>query len=202
VIDTAGAGDVFIDIGKNNRVPLGITFEVYDDEKALRPDKETGLMPRGKATLQVSRPSATTSTCKVIRAVPGRPIVKGDVVANAIFDPNFKYKFLIHGIFDVDGDGKATEAEADYLRNLVVDWGGTVVRGEELPGDLDFLVLGEEPPLPPPLRPNSTELEQRVFIDRKAAREKYLQLREQATQAQIPLLNSNRFLILIGHVVR
>jgi hypothetical protein len=53
-----------------------------------------------------------------------------------------------------------------------------------------------------PLRPDASDVEQRVFIDRKTARVKYQQLRDQAIQAQIPLLNANRFLILLGYPAR
>jgi hypothetical protein len=182
---------------------MGMTFEVYDDVEALRQvDQFTGALPRGKASLEVIKVGETTSTCKIVRAVPGRPVVRDDVIANAVYDPNYKFKFLIHGKFDVNGDGVPTEVEADYLRGRVEEWGGVVVRGEELPGDLDFLVLGDEPPFPGPLRADPTPHETKIWIEKRTAYETYNRLKDHARDAQIPWLNANRFFILTGHTAR
>ncbi len=203
VIDASGASDqVFIDRGRQHRIVLGMTFEVYDDAAMIRPSEETGELPRGKASLQVVRVGDTTSTAKIIRSVPGRPVVRNDVIANAVYDPNYQFKFYVHGLFDIDGDGRATEAERDYIENLIVDWGGTVVHGDTLPGDLDFLVLGEQPREPAPLRQGASDREMRDWLERRRALERYEQLFRQAREAQIPVLNANRFFILIGHTQR
>ena len=204
IVDTVGGSDeVYIDRGKKDRIVLGITFEVYDDESALQQiDRLTGEMPRGKASLQVIQVRETTSKCMITRAIPGRPVVRTDVIANAVYDPNYEFKFMVHGKFDVDGDGKPSEAEAEYLRSLIVNWGGAVVQGELLPGDLDFLVLGMEPPLPPDLRPNATEFQIDDWVRKRRAHERYHDLFHQASEAQIPVLNANRFFILIGYTER
>ena len=204
IIETAGSRDqVFIDLGREDRISLGMTFEVYDDAAALQQvDQLTGDLPRGKASLEVIKVGQTTSTCKITRAIRGRPVVRQDVIANAVYDPDYTFKFLVHGKFDVDGDGRPTEAEADYLRSVIIDWGGAVVSAEELPGDLDFLVLGVEPPkpLPPPTSVTATGL--KIWQDKRLAYEKYQDLFRQAREAQIPVMNANRFFILIGHTDR
>lgn len=202
VIDASGASDqVFIDRGRQHRIVLGMTFEVYDDAASIRPNPQ-GELPRGKASLQVIRVGDTTSTAKVIRSVPGRPVVRGDVIANAVYDPNYQFKFLVHGLFDLDGDGRATEAERQYIENMIVQWGGIVVHGDELPGDLDFLVLGEHPREPAPLREDASQREMQDWLRRRAELERYEQLFRQAREAQIPVLNANRFFVLIGHTQR
>lgn len=203
VIDASGGSDqVFIDRGRQHRIVLGMTFEVYDDAASIRPNPDTGELPRGKASLQVVRVGDTTSTAKIIRSVPGRPVVRDDVIANAVYDPNYQFKFYVHGVFDIDGDGRATAAEREYIENMIVNWGGTVVHGDTLPGDLDFLVLGEQPREPSPLRSGATDRETRDWIERRQAVERYDQLFRQAREAQIPVLNANRFFILIGHTQR
>jgi hypothetical protein len=204
VIDSADGDDrVFIDRGRAHHIVLGMTFEVYDDEAALQQvDRLTGQLPRGKASLQVIKVGQTTSTCKIVRSVPGRPVVRDDVVANAVYDPRYQFKFLVHGKFDVDGDGRPTEAEAEYLRSLVLEWGGQIVTGDELPGDLDFLVLGEEPPLPLSPRLDAPQHDIDLYLRRRKAYDTYNQLKKQATDAQIPVLNSNRFFILTGYIAR
>ena len=204
VLEAAGSADqIFIDRGRDHHVVLGMSFEVYSDEAALQQfDPITGAQPRGKASVRVIKVGETTSTCKIVRSVPGRPVVRNDVIANAVYDPSYEFKFLIHGKFDVDGDGKPTEAEAEYLRSLVLDWGGQVITGTELPGDLDFLVLGDEPPTPSPLRDNAPVHEVEIWLRKKEAFETYRDLREKAAAAQIPWLNANRFFILTGYTVR
>ena len=203
VLDTTGGDEVYINRGKEDRMVLGMTFEVYDDEAALQDvDRLTGAMPRGKASLQVIQVRATTSKCKITRSIPGRPVVRHNVIANAVYDPDYIFKFLVHGKFDVDNDGRPTETEADFLRSLIVNWGGEVVSGEQLPGDLDFLVLGEEPREPMPPRPDATEFELDSWVQKRRSHERYHALFRQASEAQIPVLNSNRFFILIGYTDR
>lgn len=201
VIDTS-TDQVFLDRGRQHRIVLGMTFEVYDDAASIRPNPETGQLPRGKASLQVIRVGDTTSTAKIIRSVPGRPVVRDDVIANAVYDPNYQFKFLVHGQFDIDGDGRATEAEREYIQNMIIQWGGIVVEGDELPGDLDFLVLGEHPREPAPLRDSATPRETHDWLARRQALERYETLFRQAREAQIPVLNANRFFVLIGHTQR
>ena len=174
-----------------------MTFEVYSNAEALRPNA-AGDIPRGKASLQVVQVGDQTSKCKITRSNPGQPVVSEDVIANAVYDPTYEFKFLVHGKFDVDNDGRPSESEADYLRQLVIDWGGVVISGEELPGNLDFLVLGEEPPMPGLLAPNATEDQIARWVEKRRAHETYRRLFRQATEAQIPVLNANRFFILTG----
>lgn len=201
IVDVPGSNDeVYIDRGKKNRVVLGMTFEVYSEIASIRLNPQTGEIPRGKASLQVIKVGDATSTCKVIRSTPGQPVVRGDYIANAVYDPNYQFKFLVHGKFDVDGDGKPSESEAEYLRSLVLDWGGSIVTGEELPGDLDFLVMGMVPTNPPPPPANASEVIVTDYIRKRQAYETYNQLFRQAREAQIPVLNANRFFILIGHI--
>lgn len=202
IIDVTGDGQVFIDRGRDNRIVLGMTFEVYDSPASIRVNPNTGMLPRGKASLQVLKVGPTTSTCRITRSIPGRPAIRGDVLANAVYDPDYKFKFLVHGVFDVDGDGRPSAAEAEYLRDMIIRWGGEVITGMDLPGDLDFLVLGIRPPLPPDLPQNATEIQLRDWTNKHLAREQYDTLFQQASDAQIPILNANRFFILIGHTDR
>ncbi len=200
IIALEGSGDqVFINIGKKDRVVPGMTFEVFDDANAIQSSDRSGYS-RGKASIQVLRVADATSTCKIVRSTTSRPVVKDDVIANAVFNPNYKYKFLVHGKFDVDGDGRPSESEAAYLKSRIVDWGGIVIDGDELTGDLDFLVLGMQPPMPSPLPPDATEAQIQANLEARTARETYDRLFKQATDARIPVLNANRFEVLTGVV--
>jgi hypothetical protein len=203
IIGTEANDHVYINRGRIHHIVLGMTFEVYDDAAPLMGGVTPGGdLPRGKASIQVVKVGETTSTAKVVRKIGSRPVVNEDVIANAVYDKNYQFKFLIHGKYDVDGDGRATEAEAEYLRSLVVEWGGQVVTGDELPGDLDFLVLGVEPPLPPPLREDAEPFEIERWVQMRQAHERYHTLFNQAVDAHIPVLNANRFFILTGYTIR
>jgi len=203
IIDLAGAEDeIYIDRGREDRIVLGMTFEVYDNEAALAAITQDSRLPRGKASIQVTKVGETTSTCKVTRSIPGRPVVRGDVIANAVYDPDYKFKFLVHGKFDTNGDGRPTESEAEFLRSVVVDWGGTVVTGNQIPGDLDFLVLGAQPPMPPPLPSDASAAMTRDWVRKREIVEQYNAMFRQAREAQIPVLNANRFMILTGYTNR
>ncbi|MDZ4831920.1 MAG: hypothetical protein SGJ09_17225 [Phycisphaerae bacterium] len=198
IIAIEGSGDqVFINIGKRDRVVPGMTFEVYDDANAIQASDRSG-QNRGKASLQVMRVADSTSTCKITRQATGRPVVKDDVIANAVFNPDYKFKFLVHGKFDIDGDGKPSDNEADYLKSQIRAWGGEVIDGEALSGDLDFLVLGMKPMAPPPPPPDATETQIEALLAARNAAETYDRLFFQASNARIPVLNWNRFQILTG----
>ncbi|MDG2422591.1 MAG: hypothetical protein P8M22_01295 [Phycisphaerales bacterium] len=198
VIEVTGRGDqVYIDRGKTDQIVLGMTFEVYDHAAQLRPDSE-GNFPRGKASIQVVKVGESTATGKVIRGTRGRPVVRGDIVANAIYDPNYTFKFLVHGRFDVNGDGIATLEETDFIRRQIEGWGGKVIVEDRITGDLDFLVLGVEPPMPSNPDANATEDEIQQVLDMGRIHDKYQELFDAAGRADIPVLNTNRLYILTG----
>jgi hypothetical protein len=198
VLDVIGGGDhVYIDRGRNDQIVLGMTFEVYDSASQIRPG-EDGEEPRGKASIQVVKIGDASSTAKVTRRVKGRPILADNIIANAVYDPDYQFKFLVHGVFDLDRNGKSTEQEAEYLRERIERWGGVVVRGNEIPGDLDFLVLGETPNTPvQPFNSGSTQAMDEYRRLRTAA-DRYQSLLLDAQQAEIPVLNQNRLDILTG----
>lgn len=201
VVDVdAKTGTLFINIGSNKRVIPGMTFEVFDDAAGIAAAAETGS--RGKASVQVIKVGDSTSTCRVLRGSGSRPIVKDDVLANAVFNPNYKFKFLVHGKFDANNDGKATTGEADYVKSRIREWGGEVVEGDTLSGDLDFLVLGVMPPLPVGLAENATEQQTLAYSEQRAARDLYEKLFSTAVDAEIPVLNWARFEALTGTVDR
>ena len=196
----AKSGSIFIDIGANKRVVPGMTFEVFDDAAGIVAAADSGS--RGKASVQVIKVGDSTSTCRVLRGSGNRPIVKGDVLANAVFNPEYKYKFLVHGKFDVNGDGKPTTGEADYVKARIAEWGGESSEGDQLTGDLDFLVLGVQPPFPAPLPSDATEAQTLAYTEQRNARELYDMLFRTASDAQIPILNWARFEALTGTVNR
>lgn len=194
-VDTA-SGQYFLSLGAKDRVTLGMTFEVYPDAGTIRPDEVTGEYPAGKATLEIIRIEDASSVARVVREKRGNPIVRGDVVANPIYDPKKVYKFLIYGNFDANRDGVYTPQEQAEIEAMIRAWGGQVV--DSLSGDIDFLVLGSKPVLPP--APPSTAPVAVVdeYVRLRRVVQEYDRLFEQAQATAIPVLNENRLRTLLG----
>ncbi len=191
----AAERSVFINRGRNDRLTLGLTFEVYGDTSALRPDSD-GNVARGKASIEVIKIDQETATCRIIRESRGNAVIRGDVVVNAVYDPSKTYKFVVFGNFDANRDGRNTPQEGADVRAKILGWRGEVA--EELTGDVDFLVLGERPILPPePSRNAPIEVVQQ-FIRLRQVRDRYDELLQRATEAAIPVLNLNRLETLTG----
>lgn len=187
---------VVISVGSRQKVQLAMAFSVYQNGSAIRPDPTTGEYPRGKAGLEVINVNENSATCRILWEARGNPIIKGDVVANPVFDPNKIYKMVVYGNFDVNRDSIATPLEASDLEALIQAWGGKVT--PDLSGDVDFLVLGERPILPPRPPTNApTEIVLNyISLDQKVQR--YDQLLQQALATSVPILNENRLYTLLG----
>ncbi|MDP7008571.1 MAG: hypothetical protein QGI78_03270 [Phycisphaerales bacterium] len=197
ILDATATDRVFVDIGSKDHIVLGMTFEIYDDPSQLRVN-EDGELPRGKASIEIIKVGETTATAKVTRSTPGRPIVRDNIIVNAVFDPNYRYKFMVHGLFDADGDG-VTEHNNSFIKDRIASWGGIVVEEQDiLPGDLDFLVLGVQPLEPRPLPRNASDVMIDEYARKQQAYSNYSSLLEQAQDVKIPVLNSNRLHVLTG----
>jgi len=191
----ATEGLVYIDRGRQDRVVLGMTFEVYDNASAIRPDDD-GNYPTGKATVEVVQINPASSVCRTLLQSRGNPVVEGDVLANAVYDPEKQYAFVVFGNFDTDGDGLATEPEQNAIRAIIADWGGLV--DDEMTGRTDFLVLGERPILPPRPPVDAPGAVINEYIRKRQQVDRYDELFRTASQTGIPVLNQNRLDTLTG----
>ncbi|MFG0256466.1 MAG: hypothetical protein ACF8GE_01020, partial [Phycisphaerales bacterium JB043] len=187
--------EIFVNLGRDNRLVVGMTFEVYDDTTAIRPDVE-GNYPLGKAAIEVIRINQGSSTCRVIRSNSRNPIVEGDIIANALYDPDKTYRFVVYGNFDTNRDEQATNQEAQNIIGVISEWGGLVE--SELSGSTDFLVLGERPVLPPEPSADSPLPVIQNYIRQKRSVEEYDRLFRVASQTSIPVLNQNRLYTMTG----
>lgn len=194
-VDSA-VNEVVLSIGRNQKAILGMTFAVYSSPTDIREDETTGEYPEGKAVIEIVRVEDGFSRARVVRSSAGNPIIRGDVIANAAYDPKKTYKFMVEGLFDTNGDGRESRYERDELAALIERWGGTVVN--EITGDLDFMVLGAKPVLPPAPAVGApiAVINEYNRLGREIQRYEELQLAAEATS--VPLLNANRLQTLIG----
>ena len=187
--------EVFISLGREDRVPNGITFQVFNAETRVQPDEE-GNIPDGKATIEVIRLDRDTSVARILRSRRGDAIIPGDIIVNTVYDPDTRYEFVVFGDFDVNNDFVATPQETDDIRAIIREWGGDIT--DELGGTTDYVVLGERPVLPPePRSDDPTPVVQR-YAEARAAQLRYDELLEKATATHIPVLNQNRLFNLTG----
>lgn len=190
------ANTITISRGSRDKVILGMSFSVYPDATAVRPSPQTGEYPRPKAKIEVISVGENTSTARVTDEVKGNPIVRGDVLANAVYDPAKVYTFVVYGNFDTNGDGIPTAAEAGDIKGLVSAWGGKTV--DDLAGNVDFLILGDRPLLPAPPGVNDTPEVVAAYMRLSEIAQRYDRLFDQATSTSVPVLNQNRFYTLTG----
>jgi predicted metal-dependent hydrolase len=188
--------EVVLSIGRDKKAVLGMTFAVYDNPTDIRLNDETGEYPRGKAVVEIVRVEQTFSRARIIESSQGNPIVRGDVIANAVYDPTKTYKFVVDGLFDTDGDGIASRFERDAVEALIERWGGILVT--EISGDVDFVVLGAKPVLPPQPGPGAPVATIQEYVRLQQERERYDNLLLRAEATSMPLLNANRLQTLIG----
>lgn len=195
---------VWIDIGRADGVPPGMTFEVFDknDGIPVQPtdpqDLNDAPLPIGKASIEVIQVLPTSSEARVIRTTPGTVVSLGDPIVNVVFDKNTKFNFMIYGAFDLDQNGQASLQDTDIIKRLVTSFGGKLT--DRVSVETDFVVLGKEPVLPVIAPEDQNDpFEQKRLTEAQAALDAYLEVQRQATDLRIPVLNQNRFLYLVGY---
>jgi len=200
---------VYINLGRQDQLILGMTFEVFDEATGIRVEEQRdGRVTHvgGKATIEVVRFSENgeTAAARIVRQAFGRPVVAGDVISNIVYDQDRTFRFFVFGDFDLDGDGRATPPERQRVENLIRKWGGEVIEAEEMPVDTDFLVLGEQVEFPEPLPDDPPPTPEQIAeqIEQRERFTRYQELAGLAQELEIPLLNQNRFLTLIGYYQR
>ena len=195
---------VYIDLGREDQMVLGMTFEVFDPDVMVKPDDYDQI--RGKATIEVTEVNAESSLARVVRREraprgSGTVVSEGDQIVNVAYQPDARYMFHVYGKFDLDGTGNPTVADRQRIESMIKRWGGTIT--DELDYEVDYLVLGKEPELPEAL-PEGT-IDPAKIIAQAAAKREYEKDQELVGQARtldIPVLNQNRFLALVGHYQR
>jgi hypothetical protein len=191
-------GEVFMSLGRRDKVVLGMTFSVYNSASSLRPDPATGQLPEPKALIEITNVAADSSTARIKPGSErrGNPVVRGDVIVNAIYDPKKVYKFVVFGNFDPKGTGIATESAASEIEATIAGWGGKIE--PELSGDIDFLVLGQRPVLPSQPRAGAPSAVVQEYSRQFTKAKRYDDLLKQAQATSLPVLSENRLFTLIG----
>ncbi len=194
-----GPNEVYINLGRADRLQMGMTFEVFDANELVKLTEYNRL--RGKATIEVVSVDEAASLARVVRAERGLAIAENDTIVNLVYDPTATYKFHVYGDFAFD-DSTGSDGR-DRIISRIRQWGGKV--SDELTYDVDYLVLGAEPPLPS--QPPEGEVDPVKIAEYVQARREYETYQQLIGEARseslnIPILNQNRFLALVGEYDR
>jgi hypothetical protein len=191
----------YINLGAGDQITAGLTFEVYakaDGVPAL-PENVTGdeQLPVGKASIEVTHVGVTSSECRIVKIQPGAIISEGDLIANLVYDPHVKYNFFVFGNFDLAENGRPNANDAAFIKQLITQWGGKLI--DKVDVDTDFVVLGAEPVIPNFSKDDLTPENQAKLDAANKAAEAYQEIRQEAKDLHIPILNQNRFLYYVGY---
>ena len=192
---TAVPGDdiVYIDLGENDRLVLGLQFAVYSAAKGIPADG------RAKAQIEVVAVFASSSECRITGVADFEPVVEGDWIANPIYDPDRAPSFVVVGGFDLDRDGAVDLGGRGAIEAIITNWGGTVTH--ELTALTDFVVVGAAPPRPrQSADPTPAQAERTASM--QGLRDRYEQMVASANGLSVPVMTQEVFLNFLGHTTR
>lgn len=198
VIRTDSNSDiVFVNVGTADHAMRGLTFAVYEPGQAINVGNDAA--GHEKASLELIEIAEHESMARVTHTEKGQYVKINDIIANPVFhsDRNRKFHFFVAGDFDLDGDGIPTPAERDQLIRLIQNWGGVI--DDQLTTQTDFLVLGAPPSSSTHVFDTGTDEDKARLQNRAAEQKTYNDLIARAHDFSIPVLNSNRFLAMIGY---
>ena len=189
---TAIPGDevVYVDLGQEDGLTLGVQFSVYSPETGIPVDG------KGKAQLEVVSIAPSSAECKILKVAQNAVILEGDLIANPIYDPRRPLTFLTVGEFDLDRDGDSDPDGRATIESLITDWGGVVTT--ELTALTDFVVVGAAPARPRTAREASPERRD----DGGAIQQewdRYMNTLASARSLSVPVMSQDVFLNFLGY---
>ena len=179
----------YIDIGRKDGVQPGFFFSIYPPGAITR-----GAQSKGR--LVVTNVQDNISLCRIQKRDKGNPIAKEDVVANLAYDRGRTYSFVVEGEFDLYGKGRPSPSGAAEVRALVTRHGGSLV--DEVDVRTDFVIMGTKPDRPPRLPEDAPVQVRQTYQEQLKKYQRYSDVKQKALDLRIPVLNTNRFLDLIG----
>lgn len=198
----------YVNLGRDHRVMPGLTLSIFSPGKG----PVTKDLPKG--TLVVTNVQSGLSECR-IQTVADKldPISVGDPVFNIVFDPNKTFTFIVEGKFDLQGGDRPSDMGATQVAELIKKYRGRLGKVDvigvdpkdpdrliiDLDPETDFVVIGSEPLTPPPPPDGAPESVLAAYKEQRRIYMRYRAIRLAAVRIGIPMLNTNRFLSLVGY---
>jgi hypothetical protein len=189
---TAVPGDnmVYINLGRTDRLTLGLRFAVYSAETGIPPDG------KGKGQIEVVSIFDNASECRIVETYGDQVIFENDLIANPIYDRERPITFMVLGQFDLNYDGRPDADGAATIEAQITEWGGRLE--EKVTALTDFLVVGAPPPRPKAIGDVSQEEAERMEAVRRVY-DRYVDSLEIARSLSVPVLNQNVFMNFLGY---
>jgi hypothetical protein len=188
IVSIAEQGQVaYGNLGKDDGVLLGMTFSIFS------PNELGTTTPQPKAECRIVKIMENACELRIYEIQGDNPVVAGDVLHNPVYDRQRRMRFVLVGKMDTDGDGFD---DSEELKALIQEFGGRI--DDALTVQTDFLVVGEEPPVPAPPGPTDGPQKQQEYQEARQAFIEYTEAKARAENFSIPILNLNRFLGLVG----
>lgn len=180
----------YVNLGASDNVQVGMTLAVF-------PSAGIGIDAKPKARIRILNMLPTTSECTILEQDPKDPISKGDLVANLAYEKGRSQAFVVEGLFDLRGGGVATSAGTDEVKDMISKSGGKVEDSVTI--NTDYVVLGDQPSKPTKPAEGAAPTVEKVYREQLKIWEHYQEVQDQAKAMRIPILNTNRFLDLVGY---
>ncbi len=192
---------VVLNLRRRDHIKAGMTFEIFSATTGIKfVENPDGTLKRGMATVEVVDVDDKGSTAMVVRQEKGILLQKGDFIANIAYDPRATVRFVVHGQFDFDGSGVATDEGRRQIEAIIHNYKAKIDR--QVTFQTDFLVVGDVPVKP---RVLSDVASQRQIERYNAALKRYNafeKVRKKAKGLNVPILSQNRFMAEVGHYKR
>ena len=154
-------GTVFVNLGSADGLTNNRTFAVYDESVT------NFEADNFKAKIEITRVDNFKSEARIIQEDPTNPILKGDHVLTATWDPGFSVPIALAGVFDLDGD---QFDDTEKLARMIERNGGKVVARHDNEGNIEgeidssvrYLVKGNAPILGEGANPNIVDAMQQM----------------------------------------
>jgi hypothetical protein len=199
----------FINLGKADRVRPQLTFSIHSVGSDGKPAKES------KGSLEVFNVlSDHLSQARITSQVDATrdPVVSGDVLMNATWDPNQKRHVAIAGIIDLTGEGlvdrptdalraveefKRTLENQDMIVDAWIDFVDNSIKGKGITPETDYLILGDVPKTRGGIiRDSDTKEKRQDDVVKLRTR-----MQEEATKVGVPVIRLRDFLTMTGYRV-
>ena len=188
IVSIAEQGNVaYGNLGKDDGILLGMTFSIFS------PSELGTTNPQPKAHCRVVKIMENSCELRIYEIEGDNPVVTGDVLHNPVYDRERRMRFVLVGKMDTDGDGFD---DTEELKALIQEFGGRI--DDKLTVQADFLVVGEEPPVPAPPGPTDGPQKQQEYQEARRQFIEFTEAKARAENFSIPILNLNRFLGLVG----
>lgn len=187
---------VYINLGRDDRLVLGLVFAVYASTGESGPAR---IPPDGRAKAQIRVVSINeqSADCEITRLAPNQVILEGDLIANPVYERDRSVGFLVAGEFDLDHDGVLDADGVETIESLIEQWGGSL--SSELTALTDFVVLGRAPRRPRAVTDTASSAQVERNRRMQEAFDRYMTTVSTAKTLAVTVLTQEVFLSFLGY---